>query len=286
MKPSDYKAIRELRRPSDIFDLSGRAGLIVGGAGKMGQEFASTLSNSGATVLIADLAQTNIEHVASKLDSGEKGEVLGRECDIADRDQVKALFAEIDQEYGQLDFLICNVMAKPEGYYRPFDDYDPDTWREVIDANLTGVFFCSQEAARLMRRQGSGSIVLTSSIYGMTGPDQRIYRGCSPAKNPYGGADPLNAPAAYSASKGGVNALAQYLATLLGPDQVRVNVLVPGGVYDGQEESFHDAYIDRTPLMRMAVWSDYNGAILFLVSDASRYMTGAKLVIDGGWSAW
>jgi NAD(P)-dependent dehydrogenase (short-subunit alcohol dehydrogenase family) len=120
----------------------------------------------------------------------------------------------------------------------------------------------------------------------MVSPDQRIYRDCQPAKNPYGGEDPLSVPASYSASKGGLIAFARHLATLWAEDGIRVNVLIPGGVHDGQEESFHQEYIRRTPLGRMAVWSDFNGAILFLASDASRYMTGANLIVDGGWSAW
>ena len=137
-----------------------------------------------------------------------------------------------------------------------------------------------------MKKKGQGSIVIVSSIYGLVGPDQRIYRNCSPTNNPYGGSDSLNTPGSYAASKGGLIAFARYLAVLMGPDNIRVNVLTPGGVFDEQEEAFHQEYVQRTPLGRMAVWSDYSGAILFLVSDASRYMTGANLVVDGGWTAW
>jgi NAD(P)-dependent dehydrogenase (short-subunit alcohol dehydrogenase family) len=156
-----------------------------------------------------------------------------------------------------------------------------------MEINLSGTFLCCREASKIMIEQSTGgSIVVTASTYGVVGPDQRIYDGCSPGKNLYGGNFKLNAPASYSASKAGLIGLARYLATYVGSNGIRVNVLTPGGVFDGQEESFHAAYTQRVPLGRMAVWSDYNGAILFLISDASRYMTGSNLVVDGGWTAW
>ena len=177
-------------------------------------------------------------------------------------------------------------MGKPPGYYEPFDSYGVSTWEQVLSANLTGAFLCCREAARLMAETGGGSMVLTASIYGLVGPDQRIYEGSDAQANPYDTTAPLNLPGAYVASKGGLIAFARYLATLLAPQGIRVNTLVPGGVFDQQAPSFHEAYVERTPMGRMAVWSDFNGAILFLVSDASRYMTGSELVIDGGWRAW
>ena len=137
-----------------------------------------------------------------------------------------------------------------------------------------------------MKRKEGGSIVLTASIYGIVGPDQRIYEDCTSAANIYDEQDPLNCPASYSASKAGIIGLARHFATSLGKEGIRVNVLTPGGVYDNQEDAFHNAYCHRTVLGRMADKTDYNGAILFLVSQASRYMTGANLVIDGGWTAW
>jgi len=187
---------------------------------------------------------------------------------------------------GGLDVLIYNVMAKPEGYYKDTDNYTTETWKGVVDANLTGAFLCARAAGALMKKTGGGSIILTSSVYGMVGPDQGIYKDCLAAENLYGGEDKLNCPASYSASKAGIIGLSKHLAALWGGDAIRVNVLVPGGVYDGQEEAFHKEYVRRTPLGRMAVWSDYNGAILFLASEASRYMTGTTLVLDGGWTAW
>lgn len=286
MDPKDYKKIESLERPADIFDLSGRVGVILGGAGKMGQEFAKVLSRAGAAVVIADLNQDHCEEAARKISGQAARPVLALACDVSIEAHVIQLFDQIEKKYGRLDFLISNLMSKPEGYYGDFEHYSAETWRKVLDVNLTGTFLCCREAKRLMEKHGKGSIVITSSIYGMVGPDPRVYEDCNSNQNLYGGRDPLNLPGVYAASKGGLVAFARYLATLWGREGIRVNILTPGGVYDGQEDSFHQEYANRTPMGRMAVWSDYNGAILFLVSDASRYMTGANLVIDGGWTAW
>lgn len=286
MDVKKYIEIRPLKKVEQMFDLSNKVGVIIGGAGKMGQAFAGSLVHAGAMILIADHnadlcgeAVINIEN-----DIGKK--VKSFVCNVANQDEVKALFDSVSKEFGRLDFLINNAMSKPEGYYQPFQDYSLDTWKEVMDTNLAGAFMSCQAAIPLMRQTGGGSIVITASTYGVVSPDQRIYKDCKRGKNLYGGSFSLNAPGVYSASKGGLIAFSRYLATLLAPENIRVNVLTPGGVYDGQEESFHKAYIERTPLGRMATWTDYNGAILFLVSDASRYMTGSNLIVDGGWTAW
>jgi NAD(P)-dependent dehydrogenase (short-subunit alcohol dehydrogenase family) len=286
IKPSDYNQIEALADPGAIFDLSGRVGLITGGGGKMGQQFSAVLAKAGAEVVISDANGENCRAAGSFYEKqlGKKSVVL--ECDVSDETSVKDLFTEIKRRYGRLDFFISNVMGKPEGYYRPFEEYDVSTWNRIHDINVTGTFLCCREASPLLEKSGNGSIVITASIYGMVAPDFRIYDGCAPVKNLYGDDDPLTTPGAYASSKGGLIALARYLSVLLAPKKIRVNVLTPGGVYDGQEPTFHDAYVQRTPLGRMATWSDYNGSILFLVSDASRYMTGANLVVDGGWTCW
>lgn len=286
MFKDEYNKIPELQRLHSLFDLKNKVAVIVGGAGKMGQQFASTLGFAGARVIIADVDKEKSDNLAKEISSRVKTVVKGFKCDVVKEKQVKELFKTVHDEYGQIDALIYNVMAKPGGYYKPFGQYQTTAWKKVLDGNLTGAFLCCREVADYMKLSNGGSIVLTSSIYGVVGPDQRIYKGCSPAGNIYGDKEPLNCPASYSASKAGLLGLAKYLATLLGEYNIRVNLLTPGGVYDGQEEPFHNEYVNRTPLRRMAVWSDFNGAILFLVSDASRYMTGANLVVDGGWTAW
>ncbi len=281
-----YSQISTLRTPKDLFDMQGRVGVIMGGAGKMGREFAQTLANAGATVVIADIDKDKTVAAAESLSQNTSGTIVGMACDVSKEEQINGLFKSVYDSYGRINFLVYNVMAKPDGYYTAIDNYDIDTWNAVLAGNMTGAFLCCREAARYMKSTGGGAMVLTSSVYGIVGPDQRIYDNCSPADNIYGGRYPLNCPAAYSASKAGLLGVGRYFATLWAESGIRVNVLVPGGIFDGQESAFHDAYVERTPLGRMAVWSDFNGAILFLVSDASRYMTGTQIVIDGGWTAW
>lgn len=282
----DYFKIKEFHKVESIFNLTGKVAVIIGGAGKMGKQFAITLGYAGAKVVLSDVDARKCKALAKEVEALTSTSVIGLKCDASKERQVQELFKKVHDTCGKIDILIYNVMAKPDGYYTPLNKYSLSTWKAVLDGNLTGAFLCCREAVNHMKKSRGGSIVLTSSLYGIVGPDQRIYKGCSPKKNIYGGADPLNCPASYSASKAGLVGLARHLATLWGEFNIRVNVLVPGGVYDSQERSFHNEYAKRTPLGRMGVWSDYNGAILFLASDASRYMTGATLVIDGGWSAW
>lgn len=285
MKP-DYSKIKPCSTLADLFSLEGKRGLIVGGAGKMGSEFAKTVLHAGAEVWIADRTLEGL-HQTDELVRQDCGRPLYTSvCDVTQAEHVAGLFSEIEKKWETLDFCVYSVMAKPDGYYAPFEEYRKEVWSEVLEGNLTGAFLTAQGAFRLMKKKKSGSLVLTSSTYGMVGADLKLYQECSPQKNIYGGSHSLTLPAAYTASKGGILALSRHLAVLGGEDNIRVNVLTPGGVYDGQEESFHYAYTERTPIGRMAVWSDYNGAVVFLVSEASRYMTGANLVVDGGWTAW
>lgn len=286
MAQKKYENIRILTEPKDIFNLTGRVGLITGGAGKMGQQFAQVLSHAGAKIIIADINSKICRQATEIIYSACGIEIPYIVCDVSSEASIHTLFDKIDSDYGQLSFLISNVMGKPEGYYRSFQEYPLRTWKKVHDINLSGTFLCCREAAKRMEKASEGSIVITSSIYGNVAPDLRIYDKCKSVKNPYGGSDSLTAPGAYASSKGALNSFARYLAVLLAPQNIRVNVLTPGGIFDDQEDEFHNAYIKRTPMGRMAVWSDYNGAILFLVSEASRYMTGSNLIIDGGWTAW
>ena len=286
MEAGTYNKLKPLDEPKAIFDLSGRHGIILGGAGQMGQQFGRVLGKAGASVSLADVDGEVCSCIADEVSAQTGAKITGYGCDVNREEQIEDLFRASYKQNDRLDFLIYAVMAKPKGYYAPFDRYERTTWQNVIDGNLTGAFSACRHASSYMSKAGAGSVVIVSSVYGIVGPDQRIYNDCSAAENIYGGEDALNCPAAYSASKAGLIGLTKYLATLWGASGVRVNALIPGGVYDGQEDAFHNAYINRTPLERMAVWSDFNGAILFLTSDASRYMTGACMVIDGGWTVW
>jgi len=284
MIQSDYNSIEPLMSADRLFDMTGRVIVLLGGAGKMGQQFATVLANSGATAIIADLDKNRCKQLARELSEKTKKTIVGLGCDVNSESEIIELFQEVNSTFGKLDGTIYNVMAKPQGYYRSFEEYSSETWVGVINANLNGAFLGCRESLKYMKK--GGSIVLTSSTYGVVGADQRIYENCSPASNIYGGTDSLSCPASYAASKSALIGLGKHLAASHGKNGIRVNTLTPGGVFDGQEETFHVEYIRRTPLGRMAVWSDYNGAILFMLSDASRYMTGSNIVVDGGWTAW
>ena len=270
----------------ELFGLEGRVAVISGGAGKMGQEFAKTLSLAGCRVAIFDLEEDFVKNVAESLSEISGNQILGIRGDACNEDQVNDVFEGVRRLLGPVEIFIHNVMPKPDGYYKAFENYSVKTWNQVMQGGLTSALLCSRTASRDMIKRRKGSIVLTSSIYGVVGADQRVYADCSAEGNIYEGGDSLNLPAVYSTYKSGIISLTRHLAADWGKNNVRVNCLIPGGVYDEQEKSFHDAYVHRTPLGRMASWTDYNGAILFLVSDASLYMTGANLVVDGGWTCW
>ncbi len=285
MTEAEYQSLPPLRSLEELFSLRGKVGLITGAAGGMGREFARTFAQAGARLALADLSLDRCQQVVDSLPPSAEGH-FAAVADLSRKDSAFALVDEIESKFGRLDFIVHNVMAKPSNYYRDFSHYEEDTWNKVFAGNVNGAFFLAQRASSLLARSGGGSIVFTASIYGVVAPDQRIYEGLSAQSNPYGGEFRLNAPAAYSASKGALVSLAKHLASQLAPAGTRVNVLTPGGVYDRQDPAFHRAYVDRVPLGRMGTWTDYNGAALFLVSNASRYMTGANLIVDGGWTAW
>jgi NAD(P)-dependent dehydrogenase (short-subunit alcohol dehydrogenase family) len=283
----DYDSINPMVDPNHIFDLTDRTALIIGGAGIMGREFSRTLALAGCNVIIADLDPSKGKQIVRQLQADYSVTAHFSACDVTNKDDLESVFQNIKNVHGPLDILIYNVMAKPRGYYAPLDEYQLETWDKVLAGNLTGAFFACREASRHMASTVTGgSIILTASTYGVVGPDQRIYDGLSANTNIYESEFPLNTPASYSVSKAGLIGLVHHMATTLGEHQIRVNALTPGGIYDNQHEDFHNKYVERTCLRRMAVSSDYNGAILFLASDASRYMTGSNLIIDGGWTAW
>ena len=270
-----------------LFDLTGRTALIMGGAGKMGIEFAKTLLTAGADIIICDYFENDNKDLISKFNEKFSEKILALECDASNKSQLERTFKKIEKFKGSLDILIYNVMSKPNGYFNDFEEYNESSWDKVLASNLKGAFLTTQHSIKLMKKtKNAGSIILTSSTYGIVGPDQRLYEGLSAEDNIYGGGLALSSPPAYAASKSGLHGLMRYLASRYGRNRIRVNCLAPGGVYDQQETKFVDRYVEKTMLGRMANWSDYNGAILFLSSDASKYMTGSVLIVDGGYTAW
>jgi NAD(P)-dependent dehydrogenase (short-subunit alcohol dehydrogenase family) len=191
------------------------------------------------------------------------------------------------EKFGGLDILVNSAALDPKfdpqhsgGPADAFEEYPLESWNQALSVNLTGMFLCCQSAVRPMLEAGGGKIINICSMYGLVGPDQRLYR-------KEGEAEPSQfKPVYYSVTKAGVLGLTRYLATYYAGKNICVNALTPGGVYNGHDEVFLKAYAARSVLGRMARKDEMNGALLFLASEASSYMTGANLVVDGGWTAW
>lgn len=268
----------------DAGPLSQRVAIITGGAGFLGSEFSATLARAGAAVMVADIDIARAEAVAEQLRS-EGAACLAVGVDVTEKQSIARMVERTLADLRRIDILVNSAALDPkfdpahrEDSTQAFEDYSLEAWTREIEVNLTGAFLCSQAVARPMLRQGGGVIVNVCSIYGMVGPDQRIYqRPGHPAQYK---------PPSYSVSKAGILGLTRYLATYFAGKDIRVNTLTPGGVFADHDPGFVESYSARTVLGRMARRDEMNAALLFLASDASSYMTGANLVVDGGWTAW
>lgn len=219
--------------------------------------------------------------IFSKELSSKGRKTLPLKIDNTDEQSIIAFFFKIKEKLGGLDILINNVQVKPKGFYAPFEKYTKETLIKVLDGNLVGTILACREACRIYTKQGYGVIVNVASTYGIVAADQRLYEG---VKNIYFPEEKFSSPVSYAISKAGVVQLTKYLASYYREKNIRVNCLIPGGVYDNHDKAFTTQYSYRTLLGRMADKEEYNGAILFLCSDASSYMTGVNLIVDGGWT--
>lgn len=268
----------------DKFRMDGQAAVVTGGAGLLGKEFSKTLAQAGAGVIVADLNAEAAEAVAAEIRTAGY-QAMGVGVNVTDAASVKKMVTTTIKEYGRLDALVCSAAMDPKfdpqhaGQNRnTFEDYPVESFRQALDVNLTGLFLCAQAAVIPMLKQDHGSIINICSTYGLVGPDQRIYiKPDQPQQYK---------PVYYSVTKSGVLGLTRYLATYYAGRNIRANALTPGGVYNNHDELFVKNYSARTVLGRMAHKDEMSGAVLFLASDASSYMTGSNLVVDGGWTAW
>lgn len=274
---------------ADAFDLSGRVAVITGGAGLLGRQHAAALAEAGASIVVLDLAEAGPAEAAAAIQSAHNREAAGLVADITVKDDVDRAIAETVRRFGQIDILINNAAmtvksggAQTDQYFAKFEDYPVALWERALQVHLTGTFLCCQAAGRQMVAQQRGVILNIASDVGTISPDHRIYDGMV---SPHTGR-PFNTPASYATAKAGIINLTRYLATYWAKDGIRVNALSPGGVYNGHEPAFVGNLTERIPLGRMAEPDEYRGAVLFLVSDASSYMTGANLIVDGGRTAW
>lgn len=237
-------------------DLTGKIIVVTGGEGLLGKAFIKQCSDAGAKALSADIAGGDIH------------------LDISDEQSIEDGVQTIVSEYGTIDGWINNAYPRTEDWGKKFEDITFDSWKKNMDMHLGGYFVCCQKVLEQMKTQKSGSLINLGSIYGVVAPDFSIYEGMD-----------MTMPAAYSAIKGGIVNLTRYLAAYYGPHNVRVNALSPGGVQNGQSDTFVDEYSKRTPLGRMATPADIAPAAAFLLSDDAAYVTGHNLLIDGGWTA-
>ena len=269
----------------DKFNLQGQAAVITGGAGLLGKEFCRTLAQAGARVVVADLNGAAAAQVAEDIQR-EGGQAVGVAVDVTSLESTQAMTAACLKAFGRLDVLVCSAALDPK--VEPgsnvrgggaFEDYPLDQWKAALDVNLTGLFLCAQAASKPMLAQDHGSMIFICSTYGLAGPDQRIYRKPGQSEQPY-------KPVYYSVTKAGVLGLVRYLATYYAGKNIRANGLTPGCVLNNHDETFVQNYSARAVMGRMANKDEMNGALLFLASEASSYMTGSNVVVDGGWTAW
>jgi NAD(P)-dependent dehydrogenase (short-subunit alcohol dehydrogenase family) len=263
--------------------LEGKVAVVTGALGLLGREHCRALADAGARVVLTDLDGAACARVAKEFANG----ALGLGADITSEASVKALRDQVlAATGGRIDVLVNNAAindkfedpAKAAEQSR-FEAYPVALFRQSLEVNVTGTFLCAQVLGSEMARAGQGSIINVSSTYGLVAPDQSLYRKPD-------GTQAFWKTAAYPTTKGAVLAFTRFLAAYWGAAGVRVNALCPGGVEAGQDPWFVEAYSSRTPLGRMARPDDYRGAVVFLASDASRYMTGAALVVDGGFTTW
>lgn len=261
--------------------------IVTGGEGLLGREYVAALCDAGADVVVADLASPEATEAGSDSSTNRAGSVTRVPADVTSEASVAGLVATVMARFGRIDGLVNNAAINPAfDAHRPgphrhrFEDFPLVEWRAALDVNLTGMFLCARAVAPIMLTQGSGVIVNVSSTYGLVGPDQRLYVSDDPD------APPEFKPVTYSVTKSAAVGFTRYLATYFAGTGIRVNTLTPGGVFNGHPLEFVRRYAERTPLGRMAERHEYNAALVFLLSNASSYMTGANLVVDGGWTAW
>ncbi len=268
----------------DLFSLEGKTAVVTGGLGILGKRFCAGLAEFGANVAVIDLDARETEAFAGELTERYGKKCLGIDCDVSSPGDVKAMVAGVKEEFGEIHILHNNAACKSadlNAFFAPFEEYSPDEWRRIMSVNLDGMFLVVRAVgAEMVRQQKGGSIVQTSSIYGILAPDHRIYEGSL-----YLGRK-INTPAVYAASKAAVIGLSKYLATYWADQKIRVNTLIPGGNESGQNDTFRKNYSARIPMGRMGQPDEMVAALIYLASEASSYVTGQSIVVDGGLSAW
>ena len=260
-----------------IFDLSRKVVVIIGAAGLLGTQYAEAFCQAGAYIVLADKEFLKSKKLGKKLEQKYGNVIMPIIVDLTSKKSIQSMTSKIVKKFSRIDILINNAMYRESKKDRsgPFEKFPLETWNKVISVNITSMFLCCQEIGKVMVKQKRGVIINISSIYGIVGADQRIY-----------GKSGINSSVAYAATKSAILNFTRYLASYWNNTGIRVNTLSLGGVENNQDSSFIKNYSYKTMLGRMARKDEYIGAILFLSSDASSYMTGSNLIVDGGWTTW
>ena len=276
-----------MENATNLFDLTGRVAVITGGTGLLGQQHAEAIARAGGIPVLADIRVSGVdpESQAWKVRFGERACAI--QTDITDPESVKKLLKTVLDKFSRVDILVNNAANNPkmenkaQVEFSRLEFFPLEQWDADLNVGLKGAFLCSQVIGAEMARRKQGVIVNVASDLAVIAPDQRLYRkpGLSEDQQPV-------KPVTYSVVKTGLIGLTRYLATYWANCCIRVNAISPGGVYNNQSEDFVERLANLIPLGRMANASEYQAAILFLCSDASSYMTGSNLVIDGGRSCW
>ena len=272
-----------------LFSVENKICIVTGGLGQIGKNFVEELHNRGAKVAV--FSRTVNQKRIDETFPSEKFDHANLQfyaVDINKKETIEAALDQIQASWGTPDVLVNNAgidtqPSAPPEVSGPFEKFPEEVFREVVDVNLIGTFLmCQAVGARIVAANKGGSIINIGSIYGMLSPIQDIYK----YKEERTGI-PFIKPVAYSAAKSGIYNLTRYLATYWGKKGIRVNTLTPAGVWrNTQDETFIANFTNRMPMGRMSRENEYNGALIFLASEASSFMTGSNLVIDGGWTAW
>jgi len=262
----------------ELMLLKDRVAVVTGGAGYVGSIVCEALAEAGASVVVLDIAQKQCDRIAASIATRFGIEAIPLHVDLSVESEVRSIPERVLAHFGKLNILVnCAALVGTsdlDGWTVAFEKQCAKIWRKALEVNLTSVFILVQACADALRSAGKTSIVNVSSIYGIVGPDMRLYEGTH-----------MGNPAAYAASKGGLVQLTRWLATVLAPE-IRVNALSMGGIYRNQDDVFVKKYTERTPLSRMGTEEDVKGAIVYLASDMSAYVTGQNLLVDGGWTVW
>jgi NAD(P)-dependent dehydrogenase (short-subunit alcohol dehydrogenase family) len=269
----------------NLFDIKDRVIVVTGGMGQLGRQFTRSLCDAGARVAVVDIKIETSEFENYFGDYIRSDRVMGFMTDITSRDSLEVALQQINEKWGIPFGLINNAAIDsppdaPSAENGPFENYPEKSFDQIMTVNVKGIVLCCQVIGGQMAANNGGSIINICSIYGIVSPDQRIYEYRRKEGRPF------YKPVAYCVSKSALHNLSRYLATYWAEKNVRVNTLTFGGVFNNQDREFLNGYNSHVPLGRMAREDEYNGAVQFLLSDASSYMTGSNIVIDGGWIAW